>query len=1465
MKQTQTFKMLLSAFLVFIQHTVLAQFNFQYQHNANEDHTSLVSSISRSGYVQAGSQQVAGNWDVHLMKIDAAGNPGVDVTLSTPNNEHALHIVQGNNNSYIICGYEKIGVYDRGFVMSVDTNFNLINKTIINVTLNNKHTPALNVMNSAFYLQPNNNLYFPGNPGGGYLITGFEAVGYNATDSKSGYAIKVDNNLTIQWAKKFDSPITAGQPDWDMCSSASWFWSGAYGYFIGGSGTTPALEQCGMAALLSTSGSVVWKELYSDNNVAGTSCVSADCAYDDAEAELYHLTNFSGPQCGGITAFDQTTGAINNSRTRYLQTGYSSDHYTYEFGATCAGNEVLISGYGHNQTNNSITGTFPFILRYDKNTPAVNIWGAHYELTVPSVNYNPNTTIFDIYQAGDHPRVYYPKLYAQRNTNEIVLGAFEDNGTFSENKIIRTDFVGKDSCGYFDPLFVPLSHQTYLFPVDTVNATYVFSPSSPVQNPLMPNPIPCQLCPANVNFTHTNIGCTYTFTATSPSNLCAFWTIKDVSNNIIFTSPGINLTYVFLVNGTYTICFADCAPDINGLICRNEKCETIVVNCVPPCGIMNADFSYTINGCCVTFSDNTPDGDPNGCESWTFGTITSILQGDNITFCFPGSGTYNVCHNDCCYDTFSGTFIYHQVCKTVTVNCTPPCCLPTDFLISSGVGGPCCFVFNPNPSGCIPYGFWWDFGDGNTSTSANPSHCYNKNGIYTVCMTAYCGKFNSITICKSIKVKCIILPPPCCIGTSKFGYSASGNMLSMTDASDIPLGLTITSMEWSWGDGTASTGTTAEHYYPISGSYVVTHTITGTNADGPFSDSNSQTITVHLAPPCTCPPIDPLVFAASPLQCTATNHSTCLKMLDWEGEAGTIHQWMESSTSGGPYTEIPNAIGQQVWVSGIDGPKYFVCRSMSDLTGAYTISEELAIDDQHFAVTVTASATEVCNGASVTLTASPPDGEYYEWEPYTSSTNVLVYTAVYTGGEPDHNCSFVRANSGCGAEGFIDIVVNPCTVPGNDGFSSAASVNTSGVAYPVGNCFNGTLAFANVSPEGTAANVLPGGGQDVWYAIVAPSSALRAVATSATVDIVLELHDALGNQVDMENDVSGTGMESMNTNGLTVGATYYVAVRSYDGVLGTYNVCIQSLTQSFCNDGSGSYDLCTNFKAKWTGANSYTYHFTPTGITPGVPTSTTGGGQIPLSNAALALRHAGTYSVTIDATYSLPDGELMTVTGTTVCNITINPHASVEVKLVQRCPATLLKSTVVQAKPFVCGALNFTVEFTELNACAGTPIGLPFTANTLGASSTINLATVPGVLSGGHWYQLRWRPNFGYGPGAYGNPRVIFVGGSAMDLDEISSSSMNAAREIEVTPYASIYPNPNKGEMLNINLTGIESNEVYVRVMDSMGKLIYQNKYMVDGSLNTIVVFEQKLASGLYLVEFIANENIITERMMVEK
>lgn len=441
---------------------------------------------------------------------------------------------------------------------------------------------------------------------------------------------------------------------------------------------------------------------------------------------------------------------------------------------------------------------------------------------------------------------------------------------------------------------------------------------------------------------------------------------------------------------------------------------------------------------------------------------------------------------------------------------------------------------------------------------------------------------------------------------------------------------------------------------------------------------------------------------------------------------------------------------------------------------------------------------------------------------------------------------------------------NCANLGNNDGFYNATPAPATGISYPNSQCYSGTLVGASVSPQGNAASVLPAGGQDRWHRIIAPSSALYITSTSATVDVVLEIHNAYGTLIDIENSVVGAGGENMLVTGLTPGAAYFIAIRSYDGVLGSYTLCLQTLLASFATGVTGPLELCSNLKPQWTGATSYTFIFTGTGATPVGPTQVTVGSQVPLSTAALALRYEGTYNVRIDANYT---GLGVTVPGTVITPISIAPHAVMDTKLTQACPATLLRGSVLSGKPYVCGATNFTVSFRRISACSNGTYLDPqaFEVNTTGASSNLYLNfTSPQQLVAQSWYEVKWRPNFAYGSGSYGTSRIIFVGGSVLeneaDLNDLVAAEKSAVAAIG----ANIYPNPNNGEMVNLNITDVESDNVFVRVLDSMGRVVYSSRYTVDGSLNTVISFARPLADGLYLVEMTSGDNIITERMIVK-
>jgi hypothetical protein len=83
-----------------------------------------------------------------------------------------------------------------------------------------------------------------------------------------------------------------------------------------------------------------------------------------------------------------------------------------------------------------------------------------------------------------------------------------------------------------------------------------------------------------------------------------------------------------------------------------------------------------------------------------------------------------------------------------------------------------------------------------------------------------------------------------------------------------------------------------------------------------------------------------------------------------------------------------------------------------------------------------------------------------------------------------------------------------------------------------------------------------------------------------------------------------------------------------------------------------------------------------------------------------------------------------------------------------------------------------------------------------------------------------------------------------------------------------MYPNPNNGEQLFINLTELapELNTVSVDIYDLTGKRITARTIAVqDGYINTALDLNGDVASGLYMVNITAGDKTYTERLVIQK
>jgi len=330
---------------------------------------------------------------------------------------------------------------------------------------------------------------------------------------------------------------------------------------------------------------------------------------------------------------------------------------------------------------------------------------------------------------------------------------------------------------------------------------------------------PTSGCPTlAVNFTDQSSGTIDTWS----------WTFGDGGS-----SSTQNPSHNYASAGTYTVSLTVTGP---GGTDNNTKTNYITVT--DP--TVSADFSGTpLSGDSplnVAFTDAS-SGNVTGW-SWNFGDGGSSTT-QNPSHTYNTAGTYTVtltASNACANDVATKT-------GYITVT-DPPCNLPVADFSGTPLSGdaPLNVSFTDNTTN-TPTSWSWDFGDGGSSTTQNPSHTYNTAGTYTVALTATNACGNDV----ATKVDYItVTDPPCNLPVADFsGTPLSGDTplnVSFTDNTTN----TPTSWSWDFGDGGSSTVQNPSHTYNSTGTYTVS--LTATNSCGSDGETKLDYITVTDPP-----------------------------------------------------------------------------------------------------------------------------------------------------------------------------------------------------------------------------------------------------------------------------------------------------------------------------------------------------------------------------------------------------------------------------------------------------------------------------------------------------------------------------------------------------------------------------------------------------------------------------------------
>lgn len=130
--------------------------------------------------------------------------------------------------------------------------------------------------------------------------------------------------------------------------------------------------------------------------------------------------------------------------------------------------------------------------------------------------------------------------------------------------------------------------------------------------------------------------------------------------------------------------------------------------------------------------------------------------------------------------------------------------------------------------------WYWDFGDGTTSSLQNPVHNYAMAGVYTICLTVI-RKSGDETCCKKICRDIQVCDPH----QRKDGndpkafewFEAAKDSRVVSFQDNVLNGRSVCDYEWNFGDGTSSKIPNATHKYMDAGTYNVELVITNCNND----------------------------------------------------------------------------------------------------------------------------------------------------------------------------------------------------------------------------------------------------------------------------------------------------------------------------------------------------------------------------------------------------------------------------------------------------------------------------------------------------------------------------------------------------------------------------------------------------------------------------------------------------------
>lgn len=457
------------------------------------------------------------------------------------------------------------------------------------------------------------------------------------------------------------------------------------------------------------------------------------------------------------------------------------------------------------------------------------------------------------------------------------------------------------------------------------------------------------------------------------------------------TSTEAQPTVVFNDPGQYTVT----------LVASNSQSEDVEerVNYITVNPNASSNFSYTVDGATVSFTNSSEDADG---YFWNFGDGNT--SGDmNPMHTYSESGDYTVvltAFSDCLNSDYQ---------EVVTISLEPVAAFEV-----------------PNPNICPgqsiefvdqstfnPTSWQWTFPGGTpaTSTEQNPTVTYDAPGIYDVTLLVSNDQGMS-TITQEGIVNVQDLP------TSQFGYTENGLTLTFTNDSNF-----ADASSWSFGDGSSSMETNPTHTYDEEGIYTVS--LITVNSCG--EAESSMNINLYTLPTGN--------FAYSGSQCVGntiqfdSGASSNTVSFAWTFEGGT------PATSSEMHPTVTYA----------EAGTFEISLVLTNPAGSETLTQSIDIGEAP-----TASYTSTSDQMTTMFTNTSTGGDTYAWDFGDGNTS--------TEQNPTHTYSM---------EGMFEVTLNVTNECGQSDFTqsiSAYAVPTAGASASTNAiCQGNTVSFQDES------------------------------------------------------------------------------------------------------------------------------------------------------------------------------------------------------------------------------------------------------------------------------------------------------------------------------------------------------------------------------------------------------------------